>query len=186
MSHTDRPSRRPMRFAPRMIAAIAAPLLAVTAFAAPAAAGGWATTSLDEAPTPVAGEAMDVGFTILQHGVTPVDLTEDVGIEITGADGVMRFFEAHAEGEVGHYVATVTFPAAGAFDWSVRQGWFGPHELGSIDVPAESAASSSASTGDSDGWQDVARIVTPLLALALGVFAVGNAIVTRRRPTPTA
>ena len=34
--------------------------------------GGWAVITLDELPaSPRAGETMSVGFTVLQHGITP-------------------------------------------------------------------------------------------------------------------
>ncbi|MEO8162945.1 MAG: hypothetical protein ABI590_04110, partial [Ilumatobacteraceae bacterium] len=48
-----------------------------------ATAGGWAVSTLDEVPVPIAGEPIDVGFTIRQHGITPVDISENVGITIT-------------------------------------------------------------------------------------------------------
>ena len=66
----------------------------VLGFGSAASAGGWAVTTLDEVPVPTSGEAVTVGFTILQHGVTPADLDEGVGIEITGADGTVEVFPA--------------------------------------------------------------------------------------------
>ena len=50
---------------------------------APAAlAGGWAVSTIDPMATPAAGAPIDVGFTIRQHGMTPVDLA-DVAIAVT-------------------------------------------------------------------------------------------------------
>ena len=52
---------------------IALTLLLALMFTVPVLAGGWATVTLDEYPTDmVAGEAFKIGFTVLQHGVTPV------------------------------------------------------------------------------------------------------------------
>lgn len=137
-------------------------------------AGGWAVTTLDEVPVPVPGEEVDVGFTIRQHGVTPVDLEEGVGIEITASDGSERFFAAESDGVVGHYVATVVFPDAGSYTWAVRQGWFADQELGTIDVGASTAG------GGSD-WRTVVTYTVPGLALVLAAVAVADALVDRRR-----
>ena len=61
----------------RKLLATAVLTLATLAVAAPAGAGGWAVTTLDPlAAAPVAGQPFDVGFTILQHGRTPVTMPE--------------------------------------------------------------------------------------------------------------
>ncbi|MGD9703892.1 MAG: hypothetical protein AB7Q42_10400 [Acidimicrobiia bacterium] len=124
----------------RVLVGVLAAAGLVLGFGSAASAGGWAVTTLDAVPTPVPGEALEVGFTIRQHGVTPVDLDEDVAIEITAADGTVQVFPATHDA-TGHYIASVTFPAAGDYTWTVHQGWFGEQELGalSIDVPAATA-----------------------------------------------
>ena len=72
---------------------------------APAAlAGGWAVSTIDPMATPTAGAPIDVGFTIRQHGMTPVDLA-DVAIAVTGPSGEITVYPAHRDGDVGHYVA---------------------------------------------------------------------------------
>jgi uncharacterized protein (DUF58 family) len=111
--------------------------LVIGASASSASAGGWALASLDEIPAATAGESVDVGFTILQHGQTPAVLESGVGIELVLADGTSELFTAAADGAPGHYVATVTFPAeAGTYQWIAHMDWFGTYELGSIDVGA--------------------------------------------------
>ena len=76
---------------------------------APAAwAGGWAVSTLDPMSAPVAGVPTDIGFTIRQHGVTPVDL-DDVAIVVTAPSGETTVFPAKGDGVEGHYVASVTF-----------------------------------------------------------------------------
>ncbi len=116
---------------------------AIAGWATPARAGGWAVSTLDELPSPVAGTPVTVGFTIRQHGVTPVAL-DDVGIEITTSTGKTRFFAAISDEIVGHYTARVTFPSAGTHSWTIRQGWFAPQSLGPITVHATDAGSRSA------------------------------------------
>lgn len=106
---------------------------AIAGWATPARAGGWAVSTLDELPSPVAGAPVTVGFTIRQHGVTPVAL-DDVGIEITTSTGTTQFFPATGDDIVGHYTARVTFRSAGTHSWTIRQGWFAPQSLGSIAV----------------------------------------------------
>jgi hypothetical protein len=148
--------------------------------ASTASAGGWAVTSLDEMPAPVPGESVDVGFTVLQHGVTPVDLPSDVGIEVTAADGTNSYFPAVADGRPGHYVAAVVFPAEGDYTWRARQGFFAPHELGTITVGTDSTASG---TSDSTPWLPPVLLACTVL---LTLVAVTDAITHRRRPTAVA
>ena len=59
---------------PRFRIALGLALLLSVIFAIPAFAGGWAVITLDELPTNVvAGEPLTIGFTVLQHGKTPMD-----------------------------------------------------------------------------------------------------------------
>jgi hypothetical protein len=138
-----------------------------------AAAGGWAITALDPYEQPTPGEPTVIGFTILQHGVTPADV-DGAGIRIVGGE----FFPAVRDG-VGHYTATVVFPTEGTFSWVVEQGWFGPQELGQITIggaatPAATAASS---------WQYPAalRFGLPLIAALCLVIIIGQSTRDRRR-----
>ena len=75
--------------------------LGLFGFGRAASAGGWAVGSLDAVPAATAGQTSAVGFTVLQHGVTPADLSEDVGIEIVNADGTALFFPATNDGVPG-------------------------------------------------------------------------------------
>ena len=157
--------------------------LAGAAITTPSAeAGGWAVTTLDEYPTPVAGTTIAVGFTILQHGKTPAQLepTDKVGLELTTPSGTTTYFPATQQGAVGHFVATVSFAESGAYSWTVYQGWFGPQKLGPLTVePNTSTAGTSASTdGDSPAWL---RYGLPPLAALLGAYALVDAITSRRR-----
>lgn len=142
-----------------------------------ASAGGWAVASLDPAPAMEAGQQVTVGFTILQHGVTPVDLLNDasnvVGIEIREADGSVQFFPATGDGTVGHYLSTVQLPAAGSYEWSVRMGWFGPQSLGTLEVGRHSTTSNTV-------WP-TARLLMLALTIGLAAVAMVDVLTTRRR-----
>ena len=81
-------------------------------------AGGWAVGKLDAVPTNVeVGKPVEIGFMLLQHGQTPFK-DGSPSIEIRTSDGAWTAFPAKAQGDVGHYVAAVTFPSAG--DWQMR------------------------------------------------------------------
>ncbi len=138
-------------------------------------AGGWAVTTLDPMAAPAPGEPVDVGFTIRQHGVTPVAV-DDVRIMVTDASGGTDAFTARPEGTTGHYVAAVTFPDAGAYEWSVIQGWFGPQDLGTIDVQPTAAPPDPGV----ERWPLVWRVVLPFLAVILALAAIFD----RRRRVP--
>lgn len=99
---------------------IALALLLSVVLAIPVFAGGWAVITLDEIPTGVvAGEPLTIGFTVLQHGKTPM---EGLDPTITATSSNSESFIVHAkpEGETGHYAATLTFPVEGNWNWSIR------------------------------------------------------------------
>jgi hypothetical protein len=171
----------PLRAAARIVGRALVGLLVATGlvlgFGTAASAGGWAVTTLDEVPVPASGEAVTVGFTILQHGVTPANLDEGVAIEITGADGTVEVFPATND-RPGHYVASVVFPAAGEYRWAVQQGWFGEQELGSLSV----GGPSSTTTGYR--FPTVVRYGLPVLAIGLAGLAIADVLAgVRRRRT---
>jgi hypothetical protein len=149
--------------------------------AAPAAvAGGWAITSMDELPGEFqAGEPYQLGYTILQHGKTPVDGAKtEITARNTTTGETLRFV-GQADGKPGHYVAEVTFPEGGSWTWSVTQGDFAVHELGELTVSAAPAPSVAATaTASLPIWGLVLAAAT---AIALGVFATQLVAVIRRR-----
>ena len=148
-----------------------------------AAAGGWAVSTLDEVPAPEPGETVTVGFTIRQHGVTPVNIDDPgvaVGVEVTGPSGDVEFFPAAQEGAVGHYVADVVFAEVGVHSWAIRQGWFADHDLGTIDTSTAGGGGAASGTGTSLPMQFL-RFGMPTLALALGGYAATDAVRSRRR-----
>ncbi len=87
--------------------------------AAAALAGGWATVIPDPAAAgPVAGATTTVGFTVLQHGKTPVG-QGNVIVNAIGPDGQVLAYKARAEGKPGHWVVEMTLPTSGSWQWSV-------------------------------------------------------------------
>jgi hypothetical protein len=145
----------------------------------PVGAGGWAMTSLDPFEPPAAGQPITIGFTILQHGQTPVDVP-DVGIRLSGQGQKSEFFPAASDGpdRIGHYTATVLFPSQGTFTWVVEQGWFGPQELGQITIEGGAPASGAGSS-----WAQPAalRFGLPLVVVACIGVIIGHSARGRRR-----
>ena len=106
-------------FSRSRIALVLALLLSLI-LAVPVFAGGWAIISLDELPTNViAGEPLRVGFTVLQHGQTPMTgLTPTISVSLPNeAEFVVN---AKPDGKPGHYNATLIFPKEGDWNWSIQ------------------------------------------------------------------
>ncbi|MCI0393870.1 MAG: hypothetical protein L0332_07755 [Chloroflexi bacterium] len=97
--------------------------------AVPALAGGWAVTTLDSLPPGEvkAGETMSLGFTVRQHGQTPVHFVDfmnhqpvaPVLLATNKETGETLRVEARPAEEVGRFTVDVTFPSAGVWDWSI-------------------------------------------------------------------
>ena len=157
--------------------------VALLVVVAPAAwAGGWAVSTLDPMSAPVAGVPTDIGFTIRQHGVTPVDVN-DVAIVVTAPSGETAVFPANGDGVEGHYVASVTFEE-GQSTWQIRQGFFEPQDLGAITVAAGASSALGSVESSSYRWPGAARALVPLAAIALATVAIADAIVSRRKKSP--
>ncbi|HET8740611.1 MAG TPA: hypothetical protein VFO17_12880 [Acidimicrobiia bacterium] len=150
-------------------------ILTTFAFASVAHAGNWATSSIDDAPDEFqAGKGYDVTYTVLQHGVTPVEGSTAIALrpaEGTEADVEELVFRGVPTDVPGQYRAHVEVPASGVWQWEVRQGVFGVFDLGSLTVAAE------------PGWS-LGRIPTGVLVAAmLAVVLAGTLAVMRRAQT---
>jgi len=120
-----------MRALTILVAVIA---LSLGMFASPVLAGGWAVTTFDNMPGEfISGHEYTLGYTIRQHGVTPinVDKTEILAVATSGRT---LSFPGKSDGTVGHYIASVYFPAGGTYSWQVTQGPFAPQDLSTITV----------------------------------------------------
>ena len=110
----------------RSRAATAISALALTLFLASTAfAGGWANAVMDAPPDDPGGpnQPITIGFTLLQHGVTPVDWGPTQIVLTNAETGESATFDARPQGAVGHWVAEVSIPADGTWSYEVR------HEL---------------------------------------------------------
>ena len=98
-------------------------VVGVSALALPALAGGWTVTTLDLLPDyAIAGEPLNVGFMIGQHGQRPW-MQDGIVVRAGRDDGGESFsVTALPEGEGGHYTATLIFPQSGTWNWSIESG----------------------------------------------------------------
>jgi len=104
----------------RLAASLAAFALLMT-LAVPVLAGGWAEIVADAQTTkpPVEGQPVEVGFVVLQHGVTPAPW-ETATVHFTNAStGESIDVVATNDRTDGHFVATATLPDAGFWSWQV-------------------------------------------------------------------
>jgi hypothetical protein len=104
------------RFMPVLGLILALGLILVT----PASAGGWAVITLDTLPGEIAaGQPMEIGFMVRQHGVTPMaGLTPVVHANLSGSRESVTV-NAKAEGQTGHYTASLTLPQTGTWEWTI-------------------------------------------------------------------
>lgn len=62
----------------------------------PVFAGGWAVITLDELPSGVvADEPLTIGFTVLQHGITPMTNLEPTVTASLSNGKPLTFFDTH-------------------------------------------------------------------------------------------
>lgn len=151
-----------------LVAAVAATIVSAGVIGASVEAGGWAVTVVDPFDQPAAGEDLEVAFTILQHGRTPVDVADVVMVVEEPGGATERFAAQFADG-VGRYTATIELPDSGRYRWSVIQGWFGPQDLGELNVPAAAG---------------VAWVLPVAIIAGLALLVVGGAVAWRLRRQP--
>ncbi len=90
-------------------------------------AGGWAVVTLDDAPGEIhAGEPWTIGFTVLQHGQTPVHTVfegqpvEPTLIARNPDTGERVSAVGTPTKEPGHFTLEVTFPSEGEWTWTIE------------------------------------------------------------------
>ncbi len=145
------------------------------AWSVPAWAGGWAVITLDSWPEAVtAGEPVDVTLTVRQHGRTLLD-----GLEVTvnayhpASKSSMRV-EAQELKQPGRYAASLVFPEAGTWEWSV-QAFTMDQKMPDLEVlSGATAAGKDVASAGQGASALVARpaALAGLILLALGTGAV--------------
>ena len=105
----------------RRTAAVLAALAMLLVLAVPALAGGWAEIVADgqTSKPPVEGQPTEVGFKVMQHGVTPAPW-ETATVHFTDlGSGEKIDIVATNDNPNGHFTATATLPHAGFWTWQV-------------------------------------------------------------------
>jgi len=105
----------------RRIAASIAALAMLLILAVPVMAGGWAEIVADAQTTkpPVEGQPTEVGFKVMQHGVTPAPWETATVHFVDMGSGDKIDVVARNDNENGHFAATATLPHAGYWSWQV-------------------------------------------------------------------
>jgi hypothetical protein len=104
----------------RRTAAVIAATTMLLVLAIPVLAGGWAEIVADgQTKTPSEGTPIEVGFKVLQHGVTPAPW-ETATVHFTNSSTGESFdVVAKNDRPDGHFVATTTLSDAGYWSWQV-------------------------------------------------------------------
>ncbi|HET9085035.1 MAG TPA: hypothetical protein VFN41_11600 [Candidatus Limnocylindrales bacterium] len=104
----------------RRIAAVAAAMAMLLILAVPALAGGWADIVADgQTTTPRAGTPFEIGFRVMQHGVTPAPWETATVHFANVSTGATFDVIAKNDDPNGHFVATAKMPEAGFWTWDV-------------------------------------------------------------------
>lgn len=154
--------------------------------ALPAHAGGWAVVTLDTAPAQAgAGESLRLGFTVRQHGVTPIDAVRPYLSARRKDSSESIRVNATKEGATGHFVVDVTFPSAGTWSWEITPEPFEGTKLEPLTVAAALTAETEAALserGEAAGTGNhVINSSTLRWAGVLMLAATAGLIVTLRR-----
>lgn len=158
-------------------------LIALLTLVLPAAAGGWASATMDSGGPidPTAGTPVEIGFVLKQHGVTPISWEMVTYTGSNAETGEQVSVEALPKGPVGHYVAMVTFPSAGTWRSSLalRDLLLDETTFPVITVRAAGAPAPTTPTAIPT------ELIVAALALAVGLGLAGS-LLLRRRETPIA
>jgi len=163
----------------RFRSSIGLALLLSLIFTIPVFAGGWAVITLDELPSNiVAGEPLRIGFTVLQHGRTPMTNLEPTITAKLSFDEKLVVY-AEPEGKPGHYVTTLTFPKEGEWEWSIQAFTMDrPMPVLAVVAPGAASVSQPVKTEPATATISPARITR---MLALGIGLLGLVVAFRRR-----
>ena len=170
----------------RSILSLALALAAILALAMPALAGGVVVT-LDSTPTDVqAGAPFTVGFMIISahEGHLPITDGKPIILATNAATKERVTANAKAEGEPGHYVATLTLPSAGKWEWSIHP-WgelnYPTAVLSPIEVRAAAAQAVPAAENASASQTSLDAALWPALVAIVAGGAIAAAVLVRLR-----
>lgn len=151
--------------------AIISTFLLASATVFPVFAGGWAVITLDELPSDViAGEPVTIGFTVFQHGRTPMtDLEPTVTARLSNSKPI-TFFAVPGE-KPGYYTASLTFPEEGNWEWSI-QAFAMDQKMPALNVTSPGAVTLSQPAA---AEPSSTRSISPLLIV--GILAIGTGVV---------
>ena len=156
-------------------------LLAGLVYAAPAAAGCWATVQLAPPPAETkAGKAWNAEIMVLQHGRNPLPDASDARprVTITNAAGNSKVFTAKPlDPSKGTYAAKVVFPSGGSWNYAVFDDFTSAggepvpcsrtHEVGTATIGKGASDISTSGTGGLPIWPFAGAA---LLLVAAGVY----------------
>jgi hypothetical protein len=138
-----------------------------------------AVTFVDgSADPPIAGEAREIRFFLLQHGVTPInDGTVALTATLPGTDESISVPATNVG--AGEWATTITFPVEG--DWEVRvtHSVFETSPASTLAVASAGAAAATAA----QPWTFV--LIAALVALSLGAISTMAIVRSRREAGPT-
>ncbi len=160
-------------------------------------AGGWAVITLDSLPSTIhAGESFRIGFTVRQHGKTLLSGLSPV-ISFTRAESARRSpglamvdlakpghgdslqFAAEAGNGPGHYIATITLPTEGTWNWEIN-AFNMPTPMSPLQVSAPIAAGMNLAEGAPQA-QDAGFYRWLLLGIAILTLGSLSFLALRRR-----
>ncbi len=150
-------------------------LLALVVPMLAAFAGGWAVATLDTLPPyATAGQPLEVGFMIRQHGQTPWSYDNVKVVARREEDGNTFTADARPEGAEGHYAATLNFPTSGTWRWEIETGLYPERQpmpplvvLAADSAPATTTTSQAASSLPMMiGWIGLIGVAGGAIALA--------------------
>jgi len=153
-------------------------ILAATAFA-----GGWANAVMDTPPADPAGtnEPVTLGFTLMQHGVTPVDWGTAQIVLTNDETGQEIVANATPQGAIGHWTAEVKLPADGTWSYQVR------HDLEITLMgaqPISVGGAQAATTGSTAIGLSPALLAAGAFLALLGMALLAGGLLVLRRSRP--
>lgn len=160
--------------------AVGLALLLSLAFVIPVLAGGWAVITLDELPTDVmAGEPLTIGFTVRQHGITPMNgLDPTVTAMLPKNDRLV--VNAAPDDKPGHYTATLIFPKEGNWEWSI-QAFSMDQPMPALSVEAAAVTSINQPPSNVEAQPASMDLLLILRALIFGVALIGLALAFQQK-----